>query len=93
MNWIAIFGLVILLSSQAQAQTVGNNLRGVNQFKLLFQPLDGEAKECQLTEALIHDAFMYPASGDQHRHAIFKAKSALRYTCRHAIAGQSNRQP
>jgi hypothetical protein len=63
---LAVFGLAmtsVLLSEQAIAQTYGNQLRGINQISLLIEPLDEDQKECQLTEALIHDAFMYPASG------------------------------
>jgi hypothetical protein len=63
---LAVFGLAIasvVLGDQAQAQTYRNQLRGINQIGFLIENLDEDQKECQLTEALIRDAFMYPASG------------------------------
>src|SRR5262249_50201094 len=66
MNLKLAVGLVIaslLLGDQAQAQTFGNQLRGINQISLRIEPLDEDNKECQVTEALIRDAFMFPASG------------------------------
>ena len=63
---LVVFGFFVaclLLDGQAQAQTYRNQLRGINQIGLLVEPLDDDQKECGLTEALIRDAFMYPASG------------------------------
>jgi len=66
---LAVFGLFIgglLLSSQAQAQTDDNRLRGINQFNLMIQALQASGedwKECQITVPLIRDAFMFPTSG------------------------------
>lgn len=61
----AVFGLLMgsfLFADQAQAQTYRNQLRAINQISYLLEPLDEDQKECQLTEALIRDAFMFPAS-------------------------------
>ena len=63
---LAVFGVVIaslLFADQAQAQTLGNKLRGINQISLLIEQLDDATKACQITDALIQSAFMYPASG------------------------------
>jgi len=63
---LAVFGIVIaslLLGEQAQAQTRGNSLRGINQIDLVIPALNKSSEECQITEALIRDAFMYTASG------------------------------
>jgi hypothetical protein len=66
MNLKLTFGLLtasILLAEQAQAQMSGNQLRGIDQITLVFEQLDEDQKECQITEALIRESFMYPASG------------------------------
>ena len=63
---LAILGLAmtsLVLVDQAQAQTLDNVLRGINRIGLLIEQLDEDAKECQITETLVRDAFTYPASG------------------------------
>jgi hypothetical protein len=68
MNWkLAAFGIVIasiLLAEQAQPQPQPSRakLRGINQIGLTVEVLSEVAKECRISEALIRDAFMYPAS-------------------------------
>ena len=61
---LAVFGLVVagLLSAQAQARTNGNQLRGINQISLQFDRFNDDEKDCHITQNLIRDAFMYPAS-------------------------------
>jgi|SRR5215470_302564 len=62
---LAIFGLAmtsLVLIDQALAQTLDNVLRGINRIGLIEQ-LDEDAKECRITETLVRDAFMHPASG------------------------------
>jgi hypothetical protein len=63
----AVFALVIaslLLADKAQAQIYPiNDLRGINRIRLLVEKLNESHDECRITEALIRDAFMYPASG------------------------------
>jgi len=63
---LAVFGLAmasLLLPNRVHAQTAfAGNLRGINQIDLLVEVLSENAKACQITDALIHDAFMYPAS-------------------------------
>jgi hypothetical protein len=59
--WLAMASL--LLPNRVQAQTAfAGNLRGINQIDLLIEVLSENAKACQITDALIHDAFMHPAS-------------------------------
>src|SRR4051794_18019838 len=63
---VLVFGIVIasiLLAEQAQAQTRGNQLRGINQMRLVVDPPVTYGRECQITETLVRDAFMFPASG------------------------------
>jgi len=67
---LAVFGLamtsllLLLLPNRVHAQTAfAGNLRGINQIDLLIEVLSENAKACQITDALIHDAFMNPANG------------------------------
>ena len=52
----------LLLAGQAQAQTRGNQLSGINEISLLIEDLDDTAKDCRITQDLVRDAFMYPVS-------------------------------
>ena len=56
-----IFILLCLATTTAHAQSPG--LSGLKEIHLLIEGLSKDAEACGITQQLIRDAFMYPASG------------------------------
>jgi hypothetical protein len=61
-RWILVAVFSLSLSQHARAQTMDNALRGLDVVRLAIENLDEDSKACGITEDLVRNAFMFPAS-------------------------------
>ena len=53
---------VLAIDCRASAQTIGNQLRNAKQFDFVVEDIDKAAEACGITNAMVRDAFNFPAS-------------------------------